>query len=199
MTAASAFTPDSEIDRIFGPVLQQRTYRNLLYAVISFPLGLMYFVTMIVGLSLGAGLAILLVGFVILALTLAFARLLGRFEQEITKALLGATFEPRMPGPRGWRAILADRRSWTTVVYLLLRFPLGVAGLVVSLLFFVSVPIMAAPLLYNVVSYSIDGSGITTSQEALLVSLFGCVLFLICAHLTNAIASISRRLAAALL
>jgi hypothetical protein len=199
VTAASAIHHDSDIDRIFGPVLRPRTYRNLLYAVISFPLGLVYFTTMIVGLALGAGLAIVFVGFLILAVTLAFARLLGRFERELAKALLGATFAPRVTGPSGWRAILTDRQSWTTVVYLILRFPLGLAGFLVSLLFLVSVPVMAAPLLYTFVSYSIDGALVTTSQEALLVSLFGCVLFLLCIHATNAIASICRRLAVALL
>ena len=51
---------DSEIDRIFGPVLQVRSYKNLLYLAMSFPLGLLYFVTMITGLSISAGLAIVL-------------------------------------------------------------------------------------------------------------------------------------------
>ena len=199
MTAASALTPDSGIDRIFGPVLERRTYWHLLHAALSFPLGLLYFVIMIVGLSLGAGLAVLFVGFAILAMTLSLARLFGRFERELSKAFLGATFEPRTPRTRGWRAMLQDRRAWTTVVYLLLRFPVGVAGLVVAVLFLVSIPLMAAPGLYTMLSYSIEGAPINSSQEALLVSLFGCVLFLLCAHAANGIGSLSRRLAMAML
>jgi hypothetical protein len=199
VTAASALTPNSEIDRIFGPVLERRTYWHLLHALISFPLGLLYFVTMIVGLSLGAGLAVLLVGFAILAITLGVARLFGRLERELSKALLGATFEPRAPRAPGWRAILKDRRAWTTVVYLMLRFPLGVAGFVLSVLFVVSIPLMAAPVLYSMITYSFDGAPISTSQEALLVSLFGCVLYLLCAHAANGLGAISRRLAVAML
>src|SRR5580693_1201299 len=137
VTAASALTPDSEIDRIFGPVLERRTYWNMVHALLSFPLGLLYFVTMTVGLSVGAGLAVLVVGFAILAITLSIAGLFGKLEREISKALLGATFEPRMPRVPGWRARLTDRRAWITVVYLMLRFPLGVVGFIVSLLFLV--------------------------------------------------------------
>jgi len=199
VTAASALTPDSGIDRIFGPVLERRTYWHLLHAALSFPLGLLYFVIMIVGLSLGAGLAVLIVGFGILAVTLGVAKLFGRFERELSKAFLGATFEPRAPRPPGWRAMLQDRRAWTTVVYLLLRFPVGVAGLITGVLFLVSIPLMAAPGLYTMLSYSIEGAPINSSQEALLVSLFGCVLFLLCAHAANAIGAISRRLAMAML
>ncbi len=199
MTPASALTPDSGIDRIFGPVLERRTYWHLLHAALSFPLGLLYFVIMIVGLSLGAGLAVLIVGFGILAVTLGVARLFGRFERELSKAFLGATFEPRAPRPPGWRAMLQDRRAWTTVVYLLLRFPVGVAGLITGVLFLVSIPLMAAPGLYTMLSYSIEGAPINSSQEALLVSLFGCALFLLCAHAANAIGAISRRLAMAML
>ena len=171
-------------------MLERRTYWHLLHAALSFPLGLLYFITLIVGLSLGAGLAVLIVGFGILAVTLSIAGLFGRLERELSKALLGATFEPREPRPPGWRGMLRDRRAWTTVVYLLLRFPLGVAGLVIGVLFVISIPLMAAPGLYTMLPYSIDGSPINSSQEALLVSLFGCVLFLLCAHAGNAIGAI---------
>jgi hypothetical protein len=199
VTAASALTPDSGIDRIFGPVLERRTYWHLFHAVLSFPLGLLYFVIIIVGLALGAGLAVLIVGFGILAATLSLARLFGRFERELGKAMLGATFEPHAPRAPGWRAMFQDRRTWTTVIYLLLRFPLGVAGFVAGVLFLTSIPLMAAPALYTMLSYSIDGSLINSSQEALLVSLFGCLLFLFSAHAANGIGAISRRLAMAML
>jgi hypothetical protein len=199
MTAASALTPDSEIDRIFAPVLQPRTYRNLLYMAVSMPLGILYFVTMMTGLSIAVGTAIIVVGFVILAITLLVARGFGRLEREMTKALLGATFEERPPSAPGWRARLTDRYSWTAVVYLLLRFPIGVVGFVTSVLFAASIPVMAAPLLYTVIPFTIGASPIDNSQEALLVSLFGCVLFLLCAHAVNGLAAVSRRLAMALL
>lgn len=199
MTPTNTFAPESPIDRVFGAVLQPRTYRNLLYLAISMPLGIVYFVSMITGLSLAVGTAIILVGFVVLAITLVMARLFGGLERELTKSLLGATFEAHPARAIKWRAQLTDRYLWTTVVYLLLRLPVGVAGFVTSVLFAVSIPVMAAPLLYTVVPFTVGTSLIDDSQEALLVSLFGSVLFLLCAHAVNGLAAVSRRLAMALL
>lgn len=199
MTAEGTFTPQSDIDRIFGPVVQPQTYRNLIFALLSFPLGLAYFVSIIVGLSVGFGTAILVIGLVILALTFALTRVFGSLERELAKALLGATFEPRPPLPRSFRAMFTDRTTWTMVIYLIIRFPVGIAGFVASILMLVSIPAMVAPLVYNVLPYSIGYEHVTNSEEALLISLFGCVLFLLAAHLVNGVAAIARRLAMALL
>ena len=199
VTGTSTFTPDSTIDRIFGAVLQPRTYRNLLYLAISMPLGIVYFVSMITGLSIAVGTAIILVGFAVLAITLVVARLFGRLEREMTRSLLGATFKPNPPLSTKWRALLTDRYNWITVMYLLLRFPIGVVGFVTAVLFVVSIPVMAAPLLYTVLPFTVGTSLVDNSQEALLVSLFGCVLFLLCVHAVNGLAAVSRRLAMALL
>src|ERR1039457_6611432 len=38
---------DSAIDRIFGPVIQVQTWINTLYLLISFPLGVVYFVALV--------------------------------------------------------------------------------------------------------------------------------------------------------
>lgn len=200
MTAASAYHHDSsEIDRIFGPVVEAQTYRNLLFALISFPLAILYFVTIVAGISIGAGTAIVFLGLVVLAVMLSIARLFGRLEREIAKAMLGATFDPAAPRPRGLRAALLDGPSWKTVLYLMLRFPLGVVSFSVSLLMVAPVLMMAAPLLYTIFPYRVDGSLVGNSQQALLVSLFGCVLFLLLVHAINALAAVSRRLAVALL
>ena len=84
-------------------------------------------------------------------------------------------------------------------LYLLLRFPLGIASFIAVALLTASIPIMAAPMLYSFMTISVDGAPITSSQDALLLSLFGCVLFLILVHIVNGVAALSRRLATALL
>ena len=61
----------------------------------------------------GVGTAIISVGFLILAITLGLARLFGRLEREIHKALLGATFEAGPARARGLRAALLDKFSPT--------------------------------------------------------------------------------------
>jgi hypothetical protein len=198
VTAASAYPHDSsEIDRIFGPVVEPQTYRNLLFALISFPLAIIYFATIITGLSLGVGTAIVFVGFIVLAVTLSIARLFGRLERELAKAMLGAMFEPPPPNPRGLKASLLDGRSWKTVLYLMLRFPLGVISFVFSMLIIAPIAMMAAPVWYTIFPYVVNR--VENSQEALLVSLFGCLLFLLLVHAINGLAAISRRLALALL
>jgi hypothetical protein len=158
-----------------------------------------YFAVMIAGLSAGFATSIVVIGFVILALTLALGRLFAHLEREMAKSLLGATFETQDPAARGWRALLRDRRAWKNVIYLILRLPVGIAGLVAGILMVAAIPAMVAPLAYTFLPYFVDGLLIRDWDEALLVSLFGCVFFLLAAHLVNAVAAIARRLAMALL
>jgi hypothetical protein len=202
VTAISTLDSDSGIDRIFGPVVQARTYRNLLYLLISFPFGLASFVMIITGLSVGVGAAIIIIGFVILALTLAMGRMFGWVERRLVESLLGGHFEPATPAPSPARrlpALLTDQRAWVSAMYFVLRFPLAMAGFAVSMLFLSATVAMAAPLLYTVVPIMVVSDRVNSSEEALLVSLIGCVLFLISAHAVNGLAAISRRLAIALL
>jgi hypothetical protein len=201
VTATHTLESDSGIDRIFGPVVQPRTYRNLLYLLISWPFGLAAFVTIITGLSVGVGTAIIFIGFLILALTLALGRLLGGLERRLVESLLGGTFEPRVaPVSRGrLPAGLTDRRSWFSAMYFLVRFPLAVLGFVASLLMLTSTIAVAAPLLYTFVPIMFLTERVSNSEEAMLMSLFGCVLFLLSVHAVNGVAAMARRLAVALL
>ena len=155
---------------------------------------------MIAGLSTGVGLAIVLIGFVFLAMTLAVGRLLGGIERSLAASLLGAVFQDRPARPQnGLRAGLTDPRSWTGAAYFILRFPLAVIGFAASILFLASTALVAAPLLYTVFPLAVDGERVTTSEQALLASLTGCILFLLSVHAINGLAAISRRLAVALL
>ena len=43
------------LDIIFGPATERQTYLNLLYLLLSFPLGIAYFVFLTTGLSLEVG------------------------------------------------------------------------------------------------------------------------------------------------
>jgi hypothetical protein len=197
--AAAGAIHESEIDLILGPVVRARTYRNLLYLFLAFPLGIVYFVSMVVGLALGAGLAVLWIGFVILAFTLLLARVFVLLERPLTASLLGANLKPLPSRGKGLRATLLDRRNWTRVLYLILHFPIGIAGLVSSILFLTAALAMAAPILYPVVPYFIENERITSSEPALLISLLGCVLFLFMVYVINGLAALSRRLAEALI
>ncbi len=110
----------------------ERLVRHGTYLLTAFPLGLLYLVGSLVGLSLGAGLAVILVGLVVLAAVgMAWSVCLD-LERELAVRLLGVRFHdgapPTAAGP--WRALRA-RVTLRGVAFLALKFPLGVATLVV--------------------------------------------------------------------
>jgi hypothetical protein len=65
-----------------------QTYVNALYLLLSFPLGVFYFVFLVTGLSLGFGLLVVWIGVPILIMVLAGSWVLCRFEQEVTNRML---------------------------------------------------------------------------------------------------------------
>src|ERR1051326_3981538 len=60
---------------------QGQTYRNILYLLLTFPLGLTYFIVLVTGLSTGVGLAIIGVGLLLLFLTFGFAWAMAAVER----------------------------------------------------------------------------------------------------------------------
>lgn len=72
----------------FGVPFQPQTYLNLLYLLLAFPLGLAYFIFAAVGLSLGVGLAVLVVGIPILLLVVLSALGIAAFELWLADRLL---------------------------------------------------------------------------------------------------------------
>src|SRR6476659_10025237 len=87
--------------RLFlGAPFRLRTYTNLLYLLLAFPLGLAYFVFLAVGLTTGIGLPIL-------ALTFAGSWAFAAFERQAAILLLGADVPPMLPPPSP-----AQRTAW---------------------------------------------------------------------------------------
>jgi hypothetical protein len=143
------------LGRFFGVLVRRQTYRNLVYLVLAFPLGLGYFVFGAVTVSLGLGLAIVLVGVVILAATIGVGLAVGAFERRLTNWLLDAQIEARTAPPDGTRreqvsAVLTHRPTWTTLVYLPSKFLLGVVAftLIVTALS-TTLSMLLVPLFYD--------------------------------------------------
>ena len=72
--------------------LRPQTYLNLLYLALAFPLGVLYFVLFVVGLSLGISLTILVIGIPLLLLVVAGALVIATFERWLARVLLGVEF-----------------------------------------------------------------------------------------------------------
>src|SRR5512138_1283507 len=84
------------LERLYGVFLKSKTYLNLVYLLLAFPLGLAYFIFLVTGFSLGLGLLILWVGFLILAGVLALSWVLILFERQLAVSLLGVDIPPIM-------------------------------------------------------------------------------------------------------
>lgn len=133
-----------------------RTYLRLAYLLLAFPLATVYFVVIVTGLSTGIGLAIVIVGFAVLAVTVLAWLLFAQIERLLAIHMLGANVpslrnpEPQPPGlvERG-RRILLDPVTWKSLVYLLVEFPFSIFSFTLTItLLSVSVSFLAAPLLY---------------------------------------------------
>lgn len=200
MTGSRVLTPESDIDRIFGVVVRKRTYCNLLYVFLSYPLSVLYFSTILMGLAAGIALAIVFVGLFILAFTLVMAQGYAALERWLASALLGASFAARpKPAGGGWKARLKSRRCWTAVLYLVLKFPLGVISLAVVLVFLVSAVMLAASVLYALAPHSVGAAWIPTREEGLLIACLGFAMAVAAAHAVNGLAALSREIATEML
>lgn len=138
-----------------GVAVEGRTYRNLAYLLLAFPLGLLYFTGITVGLSLGFGLSVVLVGVPILVATLAVALVLADVERRLAALLLGVEFEgsPYPDGDSGTellRGLVVNKYTWTGLAYLFSKFLLGTllfVGLVT--LFSTSAVMVLTPFTYD--------------------------------------------------
>ena len=145
----------SLVGKFFGVVADPRTYASLFYMVLALATGIFYFTWVVTGMSLSAGLAILIVGIPFVILFLGSVRILSLVEGRIVEVMLGERM-PRRPlyAGRGkpWmeriKDMFTDPRTWSTLLYFVAMLPLGIVyfTLVVTLLS-VSVAFIAAPLL----------------------------------------------------
>ncbi len=124
---------------VFGVLVDPRAYGALFLMMISLVTGILYFTWAAIGISLSLGFAILIIGIPFVILFAASLRMLGLMEGRLIEGLLGVRMPRRPPvGPTetGWLARvkywLTDRRTWTTLLYLILALPLGVFSFTVA-------------------------------------------------------------------
>jgi uncharacterized membrane protein len=148
--------PKSKLGAFFGVFLDPRAYTSLFFMLLCLATGIIYFVFAIVGLSMSAGFAVLIIGVPFFLMFVAIGRVVSLAEGRLIEAMTGVRM-PRRPVYQGsalgfWARIgemLRDRRTWTTIAYFVLMLPIGiiyfvlaVVGLSVSLAF-IALPIAA--------------------------------------------------------
>ncbi len=123
--------------RVFSPLGSRWTYLRLLYLALSFPLGLAYFVALVVGLTTGAVLAWTIPGLALLIMVVIGARWFGDLEASLARRLVGIEirrpptwYERDVPVREQAKQVLQDPSTWTGVLYLFAQFAWGVAMLV---------------------------------------------------------------------
>lgn len=118
---------------------EPRTYGTAAYLLLGLPLGILEFVLVVTGLSLGLGLVVTLLGIPVLVATLLLVRALASFERRLAWSLLEAPMPhvrtlPDEPDGVFWarlRNLVLSGRTWRELVFLLLRLPLGIVDFVV--------------------------------------------------------------------
>ena len=197
--------------KILGVLVWPQTYLNTLYLLLAFPLGIAYFVVLVTGLSVGVGTLVIWVGVPVLLLVFLVAWMLTWLERELAVRVLHQSIpalSPRQEPPnsagvgpdlsgeeriflRVWRRLKSHfmkPATWTGVIYLLAKFPLGIASFVtVVVLLSVSFSLITAPIHYRY-AWSSPQFGwwqVDTFGEALLLAIVGLALLLTTAHVLN--------------
>jgi Putative sensor len=194
---------------LLAPYAEPRTFRILVYLILGLPLGILDFVLVVTGLSLGLGLFITLLGIPVLVATLLVAKSLATFERRLAWAMLDAPM-PRLSIRREegrgslWRRLSVlgtSRRTWSEVAFLLLRLPLGVLGFMIAagivglmVLGLVEPILVAAGLETQIGSWTIDTLG-----ESLVYLPISVLFVLVGPRLIVAWGGVSARIATAML
>lgn len=118
----------------------KQTYSNLLYLVLSFPLGIIYFVLLITGLSVGIGTVIIWIGIFILFLVMLLGWKLAELERARSMYLLQIHIPPmtvNVTEPRTrWKRIsdhISNSVTWKSLLYLFLLFPFGTITFILTI------------------------------------------------------------------
>ncbi len=195
------------LGRFFGVALEGRSYLNLLYLWLAFPLGIFYFVLLVTGFSVGIGLTIIWIGLGILFVLMLAIWALEGMERVLAVGLLGADVPERLPaapapGFRAWvKAVFSSVALWKGVAFLFIKFPLGLAGWVTSVVAIsVSMAFALSPFAYwfggevELEGWIFDGPA-----GVVLLSLTGVLMLFLTLHLHNGMAWVWKKLAETML
>jgi uncharacterized membrane protein len=140
----------------FRVALDPKTYGALFYMLLSLATGIFYFTWAVTGLSMSAGLLILIIGIPFFILFMASVYAISLVEGRLVETLLGVRM-PRRPlyqdTASSWmdriKALFTDSRTWLSLMYMVLMLPLGIIYFTISLtLLVLSAGFIAAPVIW---------------------------------------------------
>lgn len=134
-TPAVPTTPGAFLRWFLGVPVRRRTWANVAYLALAFPLGIAYFVVLVTGFVTGSALVVVLVGLPLVVAMVYVVRELTAFERWLADRLLavdvpvGADPVPTDPRENLAHAV-SDLRTWTGLAYLISKFAVGIGTFV---------------------------------------------------------------------
>ncbi len=180
--------------KVFGPAFSPRTYLRAFHLALMFPLGLGYFIALIVSFSIGLSMIWTIVGPLILIPVLFLVGWVCDAEAWMVRQT--ARIELRRPPTaieRGqsarsqvWTRVI-DPNTWTGLLYLLAQFPIGVAGFtIVVTAYSVAGSLAVAPLIFRFGGVlDLGWRTFDTPLEGLPLVPLGIVTFFLAAHVID--------------
>ncbi len=201
----------SSLSKLFAVYVDPRTWRALLFMLISFVTGIVYFTWAVAGFGLSISFLILVFGAPFAVLFLLSVRGLAWAEARFVEVLLDIPMSSRPVFPAAelnWlhrsKALLADKRTWLSLLYLVLQMPLGVIYFTVDVaLLAVSLALVAAPFVQVWIHFpviTIGSAPLYVSPAWLaLLEIAGLILLTVTLHLIRGVGGWHGRYAKALL
>ncbi|MFC1969407.1 sensor domain-containing protein [Chloroflexota bacterium] len=196
--------------RFFGIFVDSRAWGAFLYLLFSLATGIIYFTWAVTGVSLSAGLMVLIIGLPFAGLFILSVRGISMVEGLIVEALLGIRMPRRLLFYRknmGWwqnfKAIVSDKHTWLSLVYMILQLPLGIVYFTVFItLIALSLSGIAMPILQLGFDFPINIDGASYYLAGWMLALVVVASFLLATlmmHLAKYIGRMHGALAKALL
>jgi uncharacterized membrane protein len=204
----------SLLGKFFGVAADPHTYGALFYLLLALVTGIFYFTWAVTGLSLSAGLSVLIIGIPFFLLFLGSVRGLSLLEGRIVETMLGVRMPRRPPYPvqqglpllKRIGAMFTDGRTWTTLFYMLLMLPLGIIYFTIAVtLLSVSLAFIGSPFVkafgFNVINMDVDGFSYYGPgwTGTIALCLVGIVLLFASLHLVRGIGRVHGQIAKHLL
>jgi hypothetical protein len=142
------------------PELASSTRDNIVFLLLSFPLGLISFLIVVIGLSVGLSTIVIWIGLPILFATLFIIRAMAEAERRMVSSLLRIPMPNRIPEPsenrlgflRRFGRMLSDPYTWTSTIYMLLKLPLGILSFTLT----VTLLVTSAALVFFPLGYLVN-------------------------------------------
>ncbi len=177
----------------FGIIVKPAPWLNIVYNLISFPLGIFYFVLLLTGIVLGLSLIIIWIGILILLLMMAAWWYLSVFERELAILFCRVNIPPmkRTEGEEKslWGKFVMHLKqpvTWKGLLFLFLKFPIGIMQFVITVTLIAIVGgLISMPFTFPYANIDMGLFYVTNIWVALACSILGIILIFPALHLFN--------------